>query len=97
MLCIMNHEIAVTAFCEQTRSRLCITNEYPAICHRSELIGGRASGAEDFETLQAQGNEVVSLFWGNSWPHGVGSSRGVLSPLQGRGVCSGYPFPFWKE
>lgn len=81
MLCIMNHEISVTAFCEQTRSRLCITNEYPAICHRSELIGGRASGAEDFETLQAQGNEVVSLFWGNSWPHGVGSSRGVLSLL----------------
>lgn len=81
MLCIVNHEISVPAFCEQTHSRLCVTNEYPAVCHRSELIGGRASGAEDFETLQAQGNEAVSLFGGHSWPHGVGSSRGVLSLL----------------
>lgn len=28
-----------------------------------QLICGRASGAEDFETLQAQGNQMVSLFW----------------------------------
>ena len=28
-----------------------------------QLICGRASGAEDFETLRALGNQVVGLFW----------------------------------
>ena len=50
-----------------------------------QLICGRASGAEHFETLQAQGNQVVGLFLATTgFSDWAAVCRNVLSPLWGR-------------
>lgn len=58
-----------------------------------QLIHGRTSGAEDSETLQAQGNQVVGLFLATTglddW---AAVRRDVFSPL-GKGSASWVFFP----
>ena len=62
-----------------------------------QLICGTARGAEDFEILQAQGNQVAGLFLATTglsdW---AAVGRDVHSPLWGPGLCSGYPFVSWR-
>lgn len=97
VLCIRNHMMSITAFCEQAHVRLRIANEYPAICHRSAVSMWHSKWGRGFRDTPGSGKSGGVSWAATGLNDQAAVCRDVLSARCGRGLCPGYPFLSWKE